>query len=209
LSVTWIAAKARATAIVCGVALLLSGCSDWGDSVLTQKGQIAVSTSKPQEVYYPTPFASPPKLTLSPDTSLRSVAVVTQRPDGFIFKVDASQWSNGKLLWSAVGHNLRETYAKDSPGGAPRFSNLATVAGGRSVRASISGPATINTEGDTAIISTETHRFGVERERIMLDGTELVKLPAAAKAVVVTIQKDKLLIVRVDNNAIVTKQLAN
>jgi hypothetical protein len=190
-----------------GVALLLSGCSETGDSVLTQKGQISVSSSKPQEVFYPTPFASPPKLTLSPDTSLRSVAVVTQRPDGFIFKVDASQWSNGKLLWSAVGHNLRETNAKDSPGGAPRFSNLATVAGGRSVRASIPGPATI-TEGDTATISTETHKLGVERERIMLDGNELVKLPATAKSIVVTIQKDKLLTVQVDNNAIVTKQLA-
>ncbi len=111
LSVTWIAAKGGVTAIVCGVALLLSGCSDSGESFLTQKGNISVNSSKPQEVFYPTPFASPPKLTLSPDTSLRSVALVTQRPDGFVFKVNASQWSNGKLIWSAVGQNLRETNA--------------------------------------------------------------------------------------------------
>ena len=87
------------------------------------------------------------------------------------------------------------------------FSNLATVVGARSVHASVPGPATINPEGDTATISTETHKIAVEHERVVLDGTELVKLPATAKVVVVTITKDRLLSVKADGNDVVTKQL--
>ena len=88
------------------------------------------------------------------------------------------------------------------------YSNITTAVGDRPVHASVPGTATISPEGDTAVITTETHKFIVERERVVLDGTELVKLPAGAKIIIVEISSDKLLTVKADRVAVLTKQLA-
>lgn len=69
----------------------------------------------------------------------------------------------------------------------------ATVAG-REIRAVIDGPAFIQPQADSAIVSTSSHKITVERDRVLLDGTELARLPAAAKKVDVTVATGQLMI---------------
>ena len=82
----------------------------------------------------------------------------------------------------------------------------ATVAG-REIRAVIDGPAFIQPGADSAIVSTSANKITVERERVLLDGTELAKLPAAATKVEVTVAAGQLS-VTADGAAIITKQLS-
>ena len=82
----------------------------------------------------------------------------------------------------------------------------ATVAG-REIRAVIDGPGFIQPQADSAIVSTSANKITVERERVLLDGTELAKLPAAATKVEVTVAAGQLT-VTADGAAITTKQLS-
>lgn len=85
-------------------------------------------------------------------------------------------------------------------------STLTTTIAGRKVRAVIDGAAFIQTQGDGAVISTSANKITVERERVVVDGTELTKLPAAATNVEVTVSAGQLT-VTVDGETISTKQL--
>jgi hypothetical protein len=82
----------------------------------------------------------------------------------------------------------------------------ATVAG-REIRAVIDGPAFIQPGADNAIVSTRANKITVERERVLLDGAELAKLPTAATKVEVTVAAGQLT-VTADGAAITTKQLS-
>jgi hypothetical protein len=82
----------------------------------------------------------------------------------------------------------------------------ATVAG-REIRGVIDGPGSIQPQTDSAIISTLSNKITVERERVLLDGNELAKLPAAATKVEVTVAAGQLT-VTADGAAVTTKQLS-
>jgi hypothetical protein len=85
-------------------------------------------------------------------------------------------------------------------------SALTTTVGGRKVGAIIDGPAFIQTQGQSAVISTSANKIAVEPERVVLDGTELAKLAAAATNVEVTVSGGTLT-VTADGAMISTKQL--
>lgn len=55
-------------------------------------------------------------------------------------------------------------------------------------------------------ISTSNRNFVIERERILIDGTEFAKLPPEARTIELTATDNKLT-VRADCTVIVTKQL--
>jgi hypothetical protein len=82
----------------------------------------------------------------------------------------------------------------------------ATVAG-RDVRAVIDGPAFIQPQADTAIVSTSSHKITVERERVLLDGTKLAQLHAAATTVEVTVASGQLTIAA-DGTPVTIQQLS-
>ncbi len=84
---------------------------------------------------------------------------------------------------------------------------LTTTVAGREIRANIDGPAFIRPGTDSAVVSTRANKITVERERVLLDGAELAKLPAAAAKVEVTVAAGQLA-VTADGVAITTKQLS-
>jgi hypothetical protein len=90
---------------------------------------------------------------------------------------------------------------------AAGISTLTATVTGREIRAVIDGPAFIQPQADSAIVSTSNHKIAVERERILLDGAELAKLPAAAAKVEVRVAAG-LLSVTADGEAVTTKQLS-
>ena len=81
----------------------------------------------------------------------------------------------------------------------------ATVAG-REIRAVIDGPAFIHPQAESAVVATRANKITIERERVLLDGVELAKLPAAAMKVEVTVAAGQLS-VAADGAAVTTRQL--
>ncbi len=102
----------------------------------------------------------------------------------------------GMLLGSAFG-------CQSKPAG--RSVLTATVAG-REIRAVIEGPGFIHPEADLAEVSTPSHKITVERERVLLDGTELAKLPATATKVELTMVAGQLTITA-DGTPVITQPL--
>jgi hypothetical protein len=70
-------------------------------------------------------------------------------------------------------------------GCSPKLSpaTLSTVVGGRQVRAVVDNPAFVSSEGGAAVITSGGRKLVVEKDRILLDGKEQVKLPAEAQKV--------------------------
>jgi hypothetical protein len=85
-------------------------------------------------------------------------------------------------------------------------STLTATVAGRKIRAVVDGPAFIQPQADGGIVSTSANKIAVERERVLLDGAELAKLPAVAKNVEVTVAAGQLT-VTADGASITTKQL--
>lgn len=88
----------------------------------------------------------------------------------------------------------------------PSNSILSTTIAGREIRAIISGPAFIQPLADAAIVSTPANKITVERERLLLDGKEIAKLPAAATKVELTVVGEQLT-VTADGAVVITKAL--
>ena len=84
---------------------------------------------------------------------------------------------------------------------------LSASVAGREIRAVIDGGAFIHPESDGATISFSGHKVAVEQARVLLDGTGLAKLPAAATKVEVTVSAGQLT-VTADGAAITTKQIS-
>ena len=84
---------------------------------------------------------------------------------------------------------------------------LKTTVAGHEIRAVIDGPGSIQPQADSAIISTLSNKITVERERVLLDGNELAKLPAGATKVEVTVAAGQLT-VTADGATVITKQLS-
>lgn len=83
---------------------------------------------------------------------------------------------------------------------------LTTTVAGRKVRAVIDGPAFIQTQADSAIVSTSANKITVEPERVVLDGADLAKRPAVATNVEVTVSAGQITVAS-DGATIATKQL--
>jgi len=79
-----------------------------------------------------------------------------------------------------------------------------STSAGRVIRANLDGPGFVQLKGDSAIVSTRANKITIERERVLIDGTELAKLPAAATEVEVTVAAGQLT-VTADGAAITTK----
>jgi guanyl-specific ribonuclease Sa len=84
-------------------------------------------------------------------------------------------------------------------------SELAVTIGEREVRASIAGTAIIKRQEEAAVISTETHRFTIERERVVVNSSEIARIPADAKRVVFTIADGGDLRIEADGVQLETK----
>jgi len=84
-------------------------------------------------------------------------------------------------------------------------SELAVTIGDREVRASIAGTAIIKRQDEAAVISTETHRFTVGRERVLVNSSEIARLPANAKRVLFKIADDRTLTIEADGVLLETK----
>ena len=85
-------------------------------------------------------------------------------------------------------------------------SRLSTTVAGREIAAVVDGPAFIHPEADGAVISTTANKITVERARVLLDGKELAKLPAAATNIQVSVAAGQLT-VTADGAAVASQQL--
>ena len=59
-------------------------------------------------------------------------------------------------------------------------STITSTIGARTVKASVDGGGFISSEGTTATISCGAGKIVIEKDRVVLDGKELAKIPAAA-----------------------------
>src|SRR5688572_33172372 len=73
-------------------------------------------------------------------------------------------------------------FAGCKPGSAGK-SVLTTTIGARQIRATVDGSGSIGSQDSIARISIPGHTIHVETGRVLLDNTELAKLPAAATKV--------------------------
>ena len=91
-----------------------------------------------------------------------------------------------------------------APGGASRregHSRATASVPGRRIEAAGVGHVAVQAVGDRAVVSVASHNVTVERDRVLLDGAELAKLPADAAEVHVT-AADGELTVTADGKAI-------
>lgn len=84
-------------------------------------------------------------------------------------------------------------------------SELAVTVGDREVRASIAGTAIIKRQDEAAVISTETHRFTISRERVLVNSSEIARVPADAKRILFKIADDRALTIEADGVVLTTK----
>lgn len=91
-------------------------------------------------------------------------------------------------------------YKKQEMGGATRLD-------GRVVHYSVFGDSCISPEGETAVITTEAHKIVVERDRVTLDGAEVVQVSPTAKDIRVTLTEDRVFTVQVDGYTAHSKPL--
>ena len=92
-------------------------------------------------------------------------------------------------------------FRKQQTGGATRLDD-------RVVHYSAFGDSTISPEGDTAVITANSDKIVVERERVTLNGEEMVPLSPTAKDVRVSLTEDGRFNVQSDGSTILSKQLA-
>ena len=99
--------------------------------------------------------------------------------------------------------------ACDKPSATPMHdSALSAVVAGRTINATISGPSSIHPEVDSALITTTKHKISIERERVTIDGIELVKLPPETKNVQLWLNGEDYFTMNADGKSVATKQLA-
>jgi hypothetical protein len=96
------------------------------------------------------------------------------------------------------------TGCNSKAGGA---SHAITTIPGRTIEAHADGPVSVQNFGDRAAVSILSHELTIERERVLLDGAELAKLPAGATHIVLT-TADGELTVTADGVPIARKQLS-
>jgi len=77
----------------------------------------------------------------------------------------------------------------------------------RQVRATIAGAASIEQVGDAAVVTTDKHKFVVERERFTIDGVELVKLRPSVDYVEFYLSNQGYFTMNADLAGVATKQL--
>ena len=82
-------------------------------------------------------------------------------------------------------------------------STLSTTVDGREIKASIDSASSIQGSDSTATIRFQGHQVRVEKERLLFDGQERVKLDPATKAVHVVVT-NKLLTVSADGSNVFT-----
>jgi hypothetical protein len=79
---------------------------------------------------------------------------------------------------------------------------LSANVAGRTVLASVPVPASIQVDGETATISSGPHKLVVERDRVLVDGQELVKISAAAKSVGFYVSREGIMTINADQAVI-------
>jgi hypothetical protein len=94
------------------------------------------------------------------------------------------------------------------PAPAKRDSVLSTIVNGRTINATIAGPSFIHPEADGAVITTDAHKIVVERERVTIDGTEVVKLPVETKNVQLWLNGEGYFTMNADGMGVSTRQLS-
>src|SRR4051794_429997 len=62
--------------------------------------------------------------------------------------------------------------------GKAQMSALSIKANGRTVNATVPAPSFIQQEDENIVVTSGGHKIVIERERIVVDGAELVKIPA-------------------------------
>jgi hypothetical protein len=73
-----------------------------------------------------------------------------------------------------------------------RSSHAATAVPGRRIEAHADGPVSVQNFGQRAAVSILSHEVGIERDRVLLDGVELAKLPEDATHIGVTAARGEL-----------------
>jgi len=71
-------------------------------------------------------------------------------------------------------------------------SSLSATIGGRYVKASLDGPASMSQENGAAVLTFGGHKLVVERERVLLDSREIGAVPPASKSIEVVHADGKL-----------------
>ena len=79
-------------------------------------------------------------------------------------------------------------------------STLSTTAAGRQIKASIDAPASIQSDGDAATVSFGSHKVRVEKERLLLDGTERGKFLADVTQIQIVMTNQTLIVMAEGTN---------
>jgi hypothetical protein len=98
--------------------------------------------------------------------------------------------------------------ACNKPASVKRDSVLSTIVNGRTINATIAGPSFIHPEADGAVITTDSHKIVIERQRVTIDGTEIVKLPVETKNVQLWLNGEGYFTMNADGMGVAAKQLS-
>lgn len=72
------------------------------------------------------------------------------------------------------------------------LSRLGTKIGDREIKATVEGPGFISSTGDSAIVSFHGGKLTIERQRLLLDGKEIAKIPEKARTIAIEYSGGKL-----------------
>ena len=86
-------------------------------------------------------------------------------------------------------------------------SSVSTTVDGRTIKGSFDTPSSIKGGGGTAVLTFSGHTLTVERERLLLDGKEKVRIPATTASIEVEFKKGAL-VVRSDGTNVLSLKLA-
>lgn len=78
---------------------------------------------------------------------------------------------------------------------------------GRTIRATVAGSASAESDGDAAVFTTDKHKFVVERERFTIDGVELLKLRPSVDLVEFYLNSQGYFTMNADLAGVAAKQL--
>jgi hypothetical protein len=109
------------------------------------------------------------------------------------------------IRWLAIAAAVLTTALSGCSRQTNVHSNLTAVIGGRQIKASIDAPASIQVEGEAALIRFGASQVRVEKERLLLDGMERAKIPASAMHVEVMLSKNMLDVTAEGINILTTK----
>lgn len=141
-----------------------------------------------------------------PAADAKASAAHTEEGKAFFHQGKVAEAINSLTKALALDSTNKEAHEWLTKTAQQAGSILVTTVAGRLIRVVTDGPAIMKPETDRVSVSTSANKISIERERVLLDGIEIAKLPSVATKVTVTLAAGQIA-VTADGVPMNTKQL--